>query len=95
MIRIFSANEFAGTPKMKYSEEIEWDSSRLNEGILIVKAIALGVNQIEAKESAEDNIYDINGRLVRRSAHSFDGLPAGIYIKGGKKFVISESSSRR
>ena len=95
MIRIFSANEFAGTPKMKYSEEIEWDSSRLNEGILIVKAIALGVNQIEAKESAEDNIYDINGRLVRRSAHSFDGLPAGIYIKGGKKFVISGSSSRR
>ena len=60
-----------------------------------MKAVSLGVKQIGTKESAEDNIYDIRGRLVRRSARSFDGLPAGIYVKGGKKFVISESSSRR
>lgn len=94
-IRIFTATTFAGTPTLEFADGIEWDDSQLSEGILTVKAVSLGVKQIGTKESAEDNIYDIRGRLVRRSARSFEGLPAGIYVKGGKKFVISESSSRR
>jgi hypothetical protein len=37
-----------------------------------------------------NNIYDLSGRLVRRlsSASELKKLPAGIYIRGGKKFVV-------
>ena len=34
------------------------------------------------------NIYDMNGHLVRKNAHSADGLDNGIYIINGRKVVI-------
>ena len=34
------------------------------------------------------NIYDVRGRLVRANATNTEGLPAGIYVCEGKKFVI-------
>lgn len=34
-----------------------------------------------------DNVYDINGRVVRAGSTSLEGLPHGIYIVGGKKIV--------
>ena len=33
------------------------------------------------------NVYAIDGHLVRRQATSLDGLPSGIYIVNGKKYV--------
>lgn len=33
------------------------------------------------------NVYTIDGHLVRRQATSLDGLPSGIYIVNGKKYV--------
>ncbi len=35
-----------------------------------------------------ENIYSLNGTLVRSNATTTDGLPKGIYIKGGKKIVV-------
>ena len=35
-----------------------------------------------------ENIYSLNGTLVRSNAITTDGLPKGIYIKGGKKIVV-------
>ncbi len=34
------------------------------------------------------NIYNLAGQLVRRNATTTDGLPAGIYVSGGKKYIV-------
>lgn len=34
------------------------------------------------------NVYDIYGRLVRRGSESLEGLPAGVYIVNGKKYMV-------
>ena len=38
--------------------------------------------------SHPQDIYNVNGQLVRRAAVSLDGLPAGIYIVGGQKITV-------
>jgi len=40
-----------------------------------------------SRQPADDNVYDLNGRIVRRGSASLDGLPRGIYIVGGQKVV--------
>ena len=35
-----------------------------------------------------DNVYNVNGQLVRTADQGTDGLPAGIYIVNGKKVII-------
>lgn len=79
---------FSGTPTFELPEEYTWDTSRISEGILVVTGISTGIKTMVA-ESDPRNVYDLNGRLVRRqqTANSTEGLPAGIYIRGGKKFV--------
>lgn len=34
-----------------------------------------------------NNVYDLNGRMVRSGSTSLEGLPRGIYIVGGRKVV--------
>ena len=34
------------------------------------------------------NIYDARGRLVRANATNTEGLPAGIYVCEGQKFIV-------
>ena len=41
-----------------------------------------------ASTTMTDNIYSLDGRLVRRQATSLDGLQPGLYIMGGKKVVV-------
>ena len=42
----------------------------------------------EAAEAAEDGaVYTMDGRLVRNDG-SLEGLPKGVYVKGGKKYVV-------
>ena len=38
-------------------------------------------------DTRSSNIYTIDGRLIRQDATSLDGLPAGLYIWNGKKFL--------
>ena len=34
------------------------------------------------------NVYNIIGQCVRYNANTLDGLPAGLYIVGGKKMIV-------
>ena len=40
-----------------------------------------------SQQPADDNVYDLNGRIVRQGTTSLEGLPRGIYIVGGRKVV--------
>ena len=41
-----------------------------------------------SQQPTDDNLYDLNGRIVRRGTTSLEGLPRGIYIVNGKKALI-------
>ena len=86
-IRVWKATEFEGTPKFDFEKGITWDTSRISEGLLFVKAISLGITPTRRAVDPTD-IFDLSGRLVRRHADTTDGLPAGIYLRGGRKIVI-------
>jgi len=55
---------------------------------LAIKALydATGISVIPAANNAQ-NVYDLNGRMVRSGSISLEGLPRGIYIVGGRKVV--------
>lgn len=40
------------------------------------------------KPAVSNNIYSLDGRIVRRNASSLDGLSKGIYVYQGKKVVV-------
>ena len=79
----------AGEPLFDMQGGISWDTSRLSEGILVVKEIATGLNPALA-DTDPQNVYDLQGRLVRRqaTAASTEGLPSGIYLRAGRKVVV-------
>ncbi len=80
---------FSGTPKFDLPAAYTWDTSRISEGILVVTGIDTGISGPMA-DADPCNVYDLRGRLVSRqaTATSTDGLPAGVYIRGGKKIAI-------
>ena len=88
VIRIWKAETVAGTPIVDQSRGIIWDTTRLNEGLLVVKEVSLGINDMHSNAVNENDIYDLRGRLVRKNATSTIGLPEGIYIRGGKKIFV-------
>jgi len=88
-IRVFSAASFNGTPTFAFEGDVDWDTSRISEGLLFVKAINTGINDIVSRQTPR-NIYDIRGHLVRRNATTTDGLPAGVYVCEGRKFVVKK-----
>lgn len=57
--------------------------------ITVEEGVASGIRQklISDNDINDNDIYTIDGCLVRTNG-SFDGLAKGIYIKGGKKYVI-------
>jgi hypothetical protein len=89
-IRLWSnVTKFVGTPTIEGTNGIEWDASRISEGLLFVKSIATGIKpQIADTKTQIGNIYDLRGRLVRQSATSTEGLKPGIYVIEGRKFVV-------
>ena len=87
-IRIWKANTFVGNPTVVCEEGITWNTSRLNEGLLFVEAISVGINEVLNNAIDSNDIYDLRGRLVRKDATDTKGLPEGIYIRGGKKIVV-------
>lgn len=52
------------------------------------KAINTGISHITADKSSSDDIFSIEGKLVRKHADSTEGLAKGVYIQNGKKFVV-------
>ena len=89
-IRLWSnVTKFVGTPTIEGTNGIEWDNSRISEGLLFVKSIATDIkSQFADVKSQIGNIYDLRGRLVRKSATSTEGLKPGIYVIEGRKFVV-------
>ena len=88
-IRLWKATSMTGTPTLVYENEgVEWDDSKLNEGLLFVKSIATGIRYTTRPMATENDIFDLRGRLVRRNATDTKGLPAGIYIQNGKKVLV-------
>ncbi|MBR1881217.1 MAG: carbohydrate-binding protein [Prevotella sp.] len=82
------SDTFSGTPTFDLPAEYTWDTSRISEGILVVTGVT-GIKNAYADADGK-NVYDLNGRLVRRQATATDtnGLPAGVYIRGGRKIVV-------
>ena len=71
-------------------EHYYWDTSNFKKGYLYIRYTAsTGIRTIFA-DTDKKNIYDLRGRLVRRmsTATDIEGLPTGIYIRGGKTFVV-------
>ena len=47
------------------------------------------LREIKANDNcADNNVYSIDGRMLRKGTVSVEGLPAGIYIAGGKKVIV-------
>ena len=87
-IRLWPATvKLAGTPQFDMQGGITWDTSRISEGLLFVKNIDTGIDSVISAETPR-NIYDTRGRLVRANATNTEGLPAGIYVCEGRKFVV-------
>jgi Ribonuclease G/E len=83
-IRLWPATvKLAGTPQFDMQGGITWDTSRISEGVLVVKDIETGIQSIENGELTIDKYYDLNGRQVRPTGK-------GVYIRGGKKIVITK-----
>ena len=61
--------------------------------VLSLDGEVTGIGSIENGQlngNANVDVYDLNGRLVRKSvkaATALQGLPAGTYIVGGKKVL--------
>ena len=87
-IRIFRAETIVGTPQFDMQGGITWDTTRLSEGLLFVQNIDTGINGVAADNDRPADIYDLNGRILRRNAYTTDGLPRGVYVMRGKKVVV-------
>lgn len=51
-----------------------------------LKAEAVSAKTIFGSKACD--IFSLTGQLVRKNAQSLKGLPAGIYVVGGKKVVV-------
>ena len=49
---------------------------------------ATGVTSVTAAKAVNDNVYTIDGRMVRSNAAGIEGLPAGLYIFNGQKYIV-------
>ena len=78
-------------------EEIETEMEIVCPGLVILRNLGEdvfddnGTTSIDKVEivAGEDSqeIYNISGQLVSTNG-TFAGLPKGIYVKGGKKFIV-------
>ena len=67
-----------------------WDTTNFKNGYLYIRYTASTGIRTPFADNDRQNIYDLKGRLVRRmsSAADIKGLPSGIYIRGGRAFVV-------
>lgn len=38
--------------------------------------------------NTDNKVYNMNGQLVRNGSASLEGLPKGVYIVNGKKYIV-------
>ncbi len=56
--------------------------------VTVAEGTVTAVTDLDAKVNTAGGVYTIDGRLLRRGTASVEGLPAGIYIAGGRKVVV-------
>lgn len=58
--------------------------------IRIAKTMVSAIREVNVQPERrnDNNVYSINGQLVRRNADTLDNLPKGIYIVNGKKHIV-------
>ena len=87
-IRLWNAKTFTGNPTVEGTNGIEWDASRLSEGLLFVKSIDTAIRPAIDLSKSPADIYDLRGQLVRQQATNLRGLKPGVYVIEGCKVVI-------
>ena len=75
---------WAAKPDQDFTYETEFDYVR------VYQKVPTGIIQIEngGLEIENDNIYDLQGRMIVNHKLVNGRLPKGIYIRGGKKIVV-------
>lgn len=92
----YSTYKYSFTPSLTGDYHIGFHALSKNQGHLYLKNIkvelveqsATGISALQNEDNEVADIYTLQGVLVRRQAYSFAGLPKGVYIKNGKKFVV-------
>ena len=81
-------------PRMLHKDRVfRLDGKEINASdiqyIRIAKTMVSAIREIDVQPvpHVDNNVYSINGQLVRRNADTLDNLPKGIYIVNGKKVV--------
>ncbi len=87
---LWKADNFTGNPTLESivvsaEKGLVWDTSRLQEGVLVVAYDpATAIRSIRGNQTT-DAVYTLDGRLAGIDPSD---LKPGIYIRGGKKFVV-------
>ena len=82
-------------PRMLHKDRVfRLDGQEINASdiqyIRIAKTMVSAIREIDVQPvpHVDNNVYSINGQLVRRNADTLDNLPKGIYIVNGKKHIV-------
>ena len=82
-------------PRMLHKDRVfHLDGKEINASdiqyIRIAKTMVSAIREIDVQPvpHVDNNVYSINGQLVRRNADTLDNLPKGIYIVNGKKHIV-------
>lgn len=53
-------------------------------------SVPSGIDEVvfQTPKLSEDQVYSVNGQLVRSGSTSLEGLPKGIYVVGGRKVIV-------
>lgn len=93
-IMLSGEQDFIG-PRLKHSERklIINGKTYQSDDILEIRFEVRTIDAIQTidNENAikkDDTVYNMNGQVVRRNAQSLDGLPKGLYIMNGKKYIV-------
>lgn len=93
-IMLSGEQDFIG-PRLKHSERklIINGKTYQSDDILEIRFEVRTIDAIQTidNENAikkDDTVYNMNGQVVRRNAQSLDGLPKGMYIMNGKKYIV-------
>ena len=78
-VQIWEASSFTGTPSFVFPDGVAFDTSRINEGILVV-AVVDGIGNVR-QNTSDDVMYNLQGVEVGPGYH-------GIVIRNGKKMFI-------
>ncbi|MBO6217834.1 MAG: Ig-like domain-containing protein [Prevotella sp.] len=56
----------------------------------VIDGIEFIIDGVSENENSFDNtsVYGVNGQIIRKNSTSLEGLPKGIYIVNGKKYVV-------